>query len=97
MQSAKKTNYKGHKVTKPQPVFLYNRYMLGVDLTDQFLQYNSFLHKSVKWLKKFFAHCLNMGLLNTHILHKKYSDSKGNKQTAKALAFQDRTSKAHVE
>ena len=33
---SKKTNYKGQKVTKPQPVFLYNRYMSGVDLTDQF-------------------------------------------------------------
>ena len=35
---SKKTNYKEQKVMKPQPVFLYNRYMLGVDVTDQFLQ-----------------------------------------------------------
>ena len=35
---SKKTNYKGQKVMKPQPVFLYNRYISGVDLTDQFLQ-----------------------------------------------------------
>ena len=73
---SKKANYKGQKVTKPQPVFLYNRYMSGVDLTDQFLQYYSFLHKSVKGSKKFFVYCLNMVILNTHILHKKYSDSK---------------------
>ena len=73
---SKKTNYKGKKVTKPQPVFLYNRYMSGVDLTDQFLQYYGFLHKSVKRSKKFFVHCLNMVILNAHILHKKYSDSK---------------------
>ena len=32
----KTTIYKGQKVTKPQPVFLYIRYMSGVDLTDQF-------------------------------------------------------------
>ena len=69
-------NQKSQKVKKPQPVFLYNRYMSGVDLTDQFLQYYSFLHKSVKWSKKFFVHCLNMVILNAHILHKKYSDSK---------------------
>ena len=50
--------------------------MSGVYLTDQFLQYYSFLHKSVKWSKKFFVHCLNMVILNAHILHKKYSDSK---------------------
>ena len=42
---SKKTNYKGQKVMKPHPVFLNNRYMSGVDLTDQFLQYYSFLHK----------------------------------------------------
>ena len=73
---SKKTNYKGQKVTIPKPVFLYNRYMSGVDLTDQFLQYYSFLCKSVKWSKKFFMHCLNMVILNAQILHKKYSDSK---------------------
>ena len=59
-----------------QPVFLYIRYISGVNLTDQFLQYYSFLHKSVKWSKKFFVHCLNMVILNAHILHKKYSHSK---------------------
>ena len=46
--SKKKTNYKGQKITKPQPVFLYNRSMSFVDLIDQFLQYYIFLHKSVK-------------------------------------------------
>ena len=73
---SKKTNYKGQKVTKYQPVFLYNRYMSGVDLTDQFLQYYSFLHNGIKYSKKFFVHCLNMVIFNAHILHKKYSDSK---------------------
>ena len=100
---SKKLNYKGQKVTKPQPVFLYNRNMSGVDLILcallehgytqcthspqeifiwqtkthwQFSQYYSFLHKSVKWSKKFFVHCLNMVILNAHILHKKYSYGK---------------------
>ena len=73
---SKKTSYKGQKVMKPQPVYLYKRYMSGVDLTDQFLQYYRFLCKSFKWSKKFFAHCLNMVILNAHILQKKYSDSK---------------------
>ena len=66
---SKKPNYRGQKVTKPQPVFLYNRYMSGVD-------YYSFLHRSVKWSKKFFMHCLNMVIPNAYILQKKYSDSK---------------------
>ena len=59
--SKKKTNYKGQKITKPQPVFLCNRYMSGVDLSDQFLQYYSFLHKSVKWSKKFLCALLEHG------------------------------------
>ena len=62
-----KTNHKGQRVTKPQPVFLCNRYMPGVDLTDQFLQYYSFLYKSVIWSKKFCVHCLNLVILNAHI------------------------------
>ena len=73
---SKKTNYNGQKVTKPQPVFLYNRYMSGIDRTDQVLQCYSFLHKNVKWSKTFFVNCLNMFILNAYILHKKYSDSK---------------------
>ena len=65
--------------------------MSGVALTEQFLQYCSFLCKSAKWSKKFFVHCLNMVILNAHILQR-------NIQTAKnALAVQDRHSKAHVE
>ena len=77
---------------KPQPVFLYNRYMSGVDLTNQFLLYYSFLHKSVKWSQKFFVHCLNMVILNAHILHKEIFGQQNN-----TLAVQDTTSKAHVE
>ena len=65
--------------------------MSGVDLTDQFLQYYSFLHKSVKWLKKFFVHCLNMVILNAHILQEIFG------QQNNALAVQDTTSEAHVE
>ena len=67
------TKAKGNKTSTS---FFYNRYMSGVDLRDQLLQYYSFLHKSVKWSKKFFVHCLNMVILNAHILHKKYSDRK---------------------
>ena len=73
---SKKTNYKGQKLNKPQAVFFYKRHMSGVDVIDQSLQYYSFLHKSVKWSKKFFVHCLNMVILSAHILHKKYLDSK---------------------
>ncbi len=70
-----KKNYKGERVIKPQAVLLYNRYMSGVDLTDQYLQYYSFLRKTVKWSKKFMIHCLNMIILNAYILHKNHCAS----------------------
>ena len=76
---------------KPQPVFWYNRYMSGIDLTDQFLQYYSFLCKSVKWSKKFFA------LLEHGYTQCTYSPQEIFGQQNNALAVQDTTSKAHVE
>ena len=89
---SKKTNYKGQKVNKPQPVFLYNRYMSGVDLTDQFLQYYSFLHKSVKWSKEILCALLEYGYTQCT-----YSPQEIFRQQNNALAVQDTTSKAHVE
>lgn len=71
-----KVDHRGEKIIKPEAVFLYNRYMSGVDITDQFLQYYCFLRKSVKWSRKLFIHCLNMVILNSHILHKKYGNAK---------------------
>ena len=88
---SKKINYKGQKVTKSQPVFWYNRCMSGVDLTDQFLQYYSFLHKSVKWSKKILSAMLEHGYTQCTHSPQVYSDSKN------ALAVQDRTRKAHVQ
>ena len=68
--------------------------MSGVDLTDQFLQYYSFLSKSVKWSKKFFVHCLNM----VHgYIQCTYSPQEIFRQQKNALAVQDTTCKAHVE
>ena len=78
---------------KPQPVFLHNRYMSGVDLTDQFLQYYSFLHKSVKWSKKEIL----CALLEHGYTQCTYSPQEIFRQQNNALAVQDRTSKAHVE
>ena len=67
----KKISYKTQKpVIKPELVYLYNKYMAGVDLTDQYLQYYQFLRKTVKWSKKLLVHCINMTILNAHVLHK---------------------------
>ena len=66
-------NFRGEQITKPVPVLEYNKYMFGVDLADQYLQYYQFLRKTVKWSKKFFIHCLNMVIINAFILHKNHA------------------------
>lgn len=37
---------------KPNALIDYNKYMKGVDLTDQYLSYCSILLKNAKWAKK---------------------------------------------
>ena len=37
------------KIEKPEPVYYYCGRMGGVDLSDQLLNYYSFLRKSSKW------------------------------------------------
>ena len=44
---SKKTNYKGQKVTKPRPVYLYNRYMSGVFTVLQFSAYKCQMVKEI--------------------------------------------------
>ena len=46
--------------------------MGGVDLSDQLLNYFSFLRKSTKWLRKLLIHLFNLVILNAHILNKHY-------------------------
>ena len=71
-----KRNYKGEKIRKPETIFIYNWYMSGVDLTDQFLASYSFLRRSVKWSRKLFIHCIKMVMLNAYILYKNNSKEK---------------------
>ena len=68
-----KRTYKGEKIRKPEAIFIYNLYMSGVDLTDQFLASYSFLRRSVKWSKKLFIHFINMVMLNAYMLYKHYA------------------------
>ena len=47
--------------------------MGGVDLSDQLLNYFTFLHKSTKWSRKLLIHLFNLIILNAYILNRHYS------------------------
>ena len=67
-----KTDFFGNKVEKPEAVYYYCGRMGGVDLSDQLLNYYSFLRKSTKWSRKLLIHQLNLLILNAYILNKNY-------------------------
>ena len=50
--------------------------MGGVDLSDQLLNYYSFLRKCMKWSRKLLIHLFNSVILNVYILNKHYSCKK---------------------
>ncbi|CAG2207905.1 unnamed protein product [Mytilus edulis] len=60
-------------IVKPTCVVDYCSYMGGVDLSDQINQYYSCLRKTSKWYKKLFFYLLNLCVINSFILYKKYA------------------------
>ena len=71
-----KTDFFGNKVEKPEAVYYYCGPMGGVDLSDQLLNYYSFLRKSMKWSRKLLIHQLNLLILNAYILNTNYGCKK---------------------
>ncbi|XP_036379604.1 uncharacterized protein LOC118774371 isoform X2 [Megalops cyprinoides] len=61
----------------PQAVKEYNKYMGGVDLSDQLLQTYSARRKTYRWYKTFFFHFLDIAALNSYLLYKEHCQQKG--------------------
>ena len=51
-----KVNREGNKIEKPEAVYYYCTRMGGVDLSDQLLNYFTFLRKNTKWSWKLLIH-----------------------------------------
>ena len=70
-QSFVKNNYLGQPVKKPIVIQDYNKFMGGVDNSDNLLEKYLTL-KGLKWYRKLLLHLINMVVLNSYILNKKY-------------------------
>ena len=68
----KKKDSHSNRIPKPEIIYQYTKNMSGVDLSDQYMAFHMNLRKSMKWWRKLFYHILNMILLNSYILNKKY-------------------------
>ena len=75
VESFVKTNYLGQRIVKPVLIQDYNKFMGAVDNSDNLLaQYLAL--KSLKWYRKLLLHLINMVVLNSYILNKRYGDKK---------------------
>jgi hypothetical protein len=57
-------------IMKPSMVVNYNKYMGGVDRSDQMISYTNSIVKSFKWWKKVIFHVLAIAVLDAYILFK---------------------------
>ncbi|KAJ8930182.1 hypothetical protein NQ314_017046 [Rhamnusium bicolor] len=61
---------------KPATILHYNRHMGGVDRQDQMTSYYPASTKTIRWYKKLGIHYIQMMLLNSFFLYRKFSDHK---------------------
>jgi hypothetical protein len=62
----RKTNM---EIKKSYAVVKYNKFMKGIDRSDQYLSYYSVLRKTVKWSKKVVLYLLNCALFNVFFVY----------------------------
>jgi len=58
------------EIKRPYAVVQYSKFVKGLDRTEQYFSYYSFLRKTVKWLKKVVLYLLNCALFNTFFVYK---------------------------
>ena len=56
-------------IQKPTMIDQYNKFMGGVDKSDQLVTYYGFYHHSKKWWKRVFFHLVNVSLVNAYLIY----------------------------
>ena len=69
----RKTNM---EIKKPYAVGQYNKFIKGIDRSDQYLSFYSFLRKTVKWSKKVILYLLNCALFNAFFVYRTLNTNK---------------------
>ena len=64
------------EIRKPVMIDEYNKYMGGVDKSDQLLSYYGFKHRTVKWWKRAAFHLIDLAIVNAYLLYKMSIQSK---------------------
>ena len=59
-------------VKQPSCIYRYNKYMNGVDRSDQYLAKYNLLWKCLRWWKTLFFHMIDISLVNAFILFQSY-------------------------
>ena len=60
----------GHEeIRKPSMIEEYNKYMEGLDKSDQLLSYYGYPHRTVKWWRRAFFHPLDLAIVNGYIMY----------------------------
>ena len=72
----KKKDAHGNRIPKPVAIHQYTQNMSGIDISDQYMSFRLALRKSMNWWRKLFFHMLNMVVLNSYILNKKFGKKK---------------------
>lgn len=85
-----KSDGQGQRVPVPRPTAVgeYNKYMGGVDTSDQMFGTNSVHRKTRRWPMTVFQHLLDIAVTNSYILHKELLMAKQQKPLTRQ-AFQE--------
>ena len=70
VQTGKINPRNGQPVLRPSLVVSYDKYMGGVDRSDQMVSYATFNSRTLKWWKRVFFHVLSLSVLNSYLLYK---------------------------